>query len=52
MPTALANGPDALLVGAGIMSAMLAVLLKELDTSFRIEIHEVLACEAQESSNA
>src|ERR1700757_329325 len=52
MPTAPANGPDFLLVGAGIMSATLAVLLKELDPNLRIEIHEVLATEAQESSNA
>src|SRR3984885_3215329 len=52
MPTAPTNDPDVLLVGAGIMSATLAVLLKELDPSLRIEIHEVLATEAQESSNA
>src|ERR1700733_9732876 len=52
MPTAPTNGPDVLLVGAGVMSATLAVLLKELDPSLRIEIHEVLASEAQESSNA
>ena len=43
---------DILLVGAGIMSATLAVLLKELDPSLKIEIHEVLGSEAQESSNA
>lgn len=52
MPTASTNGPDVLLVGAGIMSATLAVLLKELDPNLRIEIHEVLTSEAQESSNA
>src|ERR1700722_15806474 len=52
MPAAQTNGPDVLLVAAGIMSATLAVLLKELDPSLRIEIHEVLATEAQESSNA
>jgi malate dehydrogenase (quinone) len=52
MPSIPANGPDVLLVGAGIMSATLAVLLKELDPSLQIEIHEVLASEAQESSNA
>ena len=52
MPTASTNDPDVLLVGAGIMSATLAVLLKELDPSLRIEIHEVLETEAQESSNA
>ena len=43
---------DILLVGAGIMSATLAVFLKELDPSLKIEIHEVLEAEAQESSNA
>ena len=47
MPTASTNDPDVLLVGAGIMSATLAVLLKELDPSLRIEIHEVLETEAQ-----
>jgi malate dehydrogenase (quinone) len=52
MPTASTTGPDVLLVGAGIMSATLAVLLKELEPNLRIEIHEVLATEAQESSNA
>ena len=33
MPTGSTNDPDVLLVGAGIMSATLAVLLKELDPS-------------------
>ncbi len=46
------NHPDVLLVGAGIMSATLAVILKELDPSLKIEIYEVLGSEAQESSNA
>jgi malate dehydrogenase (quinone) len=46
------NHPDVLLVGAGIMSATLAVILKELDPTLRIEIYEVLGGEAQESSNA
>lgn len=46
------NHPDVVLVGAGIMSATLAVMLKELDPSLKIEIHEVLGSEAQESSNA
>jgi malate dehydrogenase (quinone) len=44
--------PDAVLVGAGIMSATLAVLLKELDPSIKIEIYEVLDSPAEESSNA
>lgn len=43
---------DVLLAGAGIMSATLAVLLKELDPALEIEIHEVLGSAAQESSNA
>lgn len=46
------NNPDVVLVGAGIMSVTLAVILKELDPRLRIEIHEVLGSEAQESSNA
>jgi malate dehydrogenase (quinone) len=46
------GNPDVILVGAGIMSATLAVILKELDPKLKIEIHEVLGSEAQESSNA
>ena len=46
------NQPDVVLVGAGIMSATLAVFLKELDPSLKIELHEVLGSAAQESSNA
>ena len=47
-----ATNPDVVLIGAGIMSATLAVILKELDPGLKIEIHEVLGSEAQESSNA
>src|SRR6201982_4119930 len=43
---------DVVLVGAGIMSATLAVFLKELDPSLKIQLYEVLGSEAQESSNA
>src|SRR5207245_8310462 len=43
---------DVVLVGAGIMSATLAVILKELDPRLKIEIYEVLGSAAQESSNA
>jgi len=43
---------DVVLVGAGIMSATLAVFLKELDPRLKIELHEVLGSAAQESSNA
>jgi hypothetical protein len=46
------SNPDVILIGAGIMSATLAVILKELDPALKIEIHEVLGSEAQESSNA
>ena len=46
------NQPDVLLVGAGIMSATLAVFLKELDSNLKIQLHEVLGSSAQESSNA
>lgn len=46
------NPADVVLVGAGIMSATLAVILKELDPSLKIELYEVLSSPAQESSNA
>lgn len=42
---------DALLVGAGIMSATLAVLLKEIDPSLSLEIVEQQASAALESSD-
>ena len=44
--------PDVVLVGAGIMSATLAVILKELDPGLEVALYEVLGREAQESSNA
>lgn len=43
--------PDVVLIGGGIMSATLAVLLRELDPSLEIQIIEALAEVAQESSN-
>src|SRR5579863_9861092 len=46
------SNPDVVLIGAGIMSTTLAVILKELDPRLKIEIYEVLGSEAQESSNA
>lgn len=46
------SNPDVLLIGAGIMSATLAAILKELDPQLTVEIYEVLGSEAQESSNA
>lgn len=44
--------PDVVLVGAGIMSATLAVLLKELQPALNIEMFETLAGAAEESSDA
>jgi len=52
IPSPSTNHPDVVLVGAGIMSATLAVFLKELDPSLKIELYEVLGSAAQESSNA
>jgi malate dehydrogenase (quinone) len=43
--------PDVVLVGAGIMSATLAVFLKELNPALRIEIFETLPGAAEESSD-
>ena len=51
-PVTSTNHPDVVLAGAGIMSATLAVFLKELDPNLKVEIHEVLGAPAQESSNA
>ena len=45
------DAPDMVLVGAGIMSATLAVLLKELDPGLRLEIVEMHEAGATESSN-
>lgn len=42
---------DAVLVGAGIMSATLAVLLKELDPTLKLEVIELMESGAIESSN-
>jgi malate dehydrogenase (quinone) len=52
IPNDSTNQPDVVLVGAGIMSATLAVFFKELDPNLKIQIHEVLGSAAQESSNA
>ena len=45
-------GPDVVLIGAGIMSATLGVLLKELQPDITIEIYERLDMAAAESSDA
>src|SRR5580698_3617813 len=47
-----AGNPDVVLIGAGIMSATLAVFLKELQLDLKIQIFERLATAAEESSNA
>ena len=44
--------PGVVLVGAGIMSATLAVFLKELQPDLKVEIFERLESPAMESSNA
>ena len=46
------NSWDVVLVGAGIMSATLAVLLKELQPNLKVAIFEKLDSAAQESTNA
>ncbi|MEP6724316.1 MAG: malate:quinone oxidoreductase, partial [Bacteroidota bacterium] len=46
------SNPDIVLIGAGIMSATLGVLLKELNPSFKIEVLERLDSVALESSDA
>ena len=43
--------PDVVLVGAGIMSATLAVFLKELEPALNIEMFETLPGAAEESSD-
>jgi len=51
-PPHAATDPDVVLVGAGIMSATLAVLLKELDPALNLEVFESLPDPAEESSDA
>src|SRR5437763_16446471 len=46
------KGPDAVLIGAGIISATLGMLLKELEPDLSIEIFERLDVAAAESSDA
>jgi malate dehydrogenase (quinone) len=46
------NSPDVILIGAGIMSATLGMLLKQLDPRLRITIIERLDLAAAESSDA
>ncbi|HTL07830.1 MAG TPA: malate:quinone oxidoreductase [Chitinophagaceae bacterium] len=51
-PSVSKASPDIVLIGAGIMSATLGVLLKELNPSFTIEVLERLDSVALESSDA
>ncbi|MCW3463136.1 malate:quinone oxidoreductase [Chitinophaga nivalis] len=46
------TGPDVVLIGAGIMSATLGTLLKELDPALTIAVYERLDVAAAESSDA
>ena len=46
------NNPDVVLIGAGIMSATLGILLKELEPNITIAIFERLPEVAAESSDA
>jgi malate dehydrogenase (quinone) len=46
------TGPDVVLIGAGIMSATLGMLLKELEPGLTIAIYERLDVAAAESSDA
>jgi malate dehydrogenase (quinone) len=50
--TVVETDADVILIGAGIMSATLGVLLKELDPNLSIEIYERLDIAAAESSDA
>ena len=50
--TALPESPDVVLIGAGIMSATLGTVLKELSPSLTMVMLETLADCAQESSHA
>jgi malate dehydrogenase (quinone) len=52
MSTALPERPDVVLIGAGIMSATLGTVLKELEPSFDMVMFETLQDSAQESSQA
>lgn len=49
---AIETNPDVVLIGAGIMSATLGVLLKQLEPGLTIEIFESLDVAAAESSDA
>ena len=52
MPDTPGTEPDVVLIGAGIMSATLGVLLKELEPSLDIAMFETLEGAGLESSNS
>lgn len=52
MNTKFNNAPDAMLIGAGVMSATIGTFLKELQPGLSIEIFERLDAVAAESSDA
>jgi malate dehydrogenase (quinone) len=52
MPDPFISEPDAVFIGAGIMSATLGVLLKELEPSLNIEMFETLERAGLESSDS
>src|SRR6201996_3451371 len=52
MPDTSISEPDAVFVGAGIMSATLGVFLKELEPSLNIEMFETLEGAGLESSDS
>jgi malate dehydrogenase (quinone) len=52
MPGKFITEPDVVLIGAGIMSATLGVLLKELEPSLNIEMFETLEGAGLESSDS
>src|SRR6187402_1555846 len=52
MTNTISKKPDVVLIGAGIMSATLGILLKELEPSLTIEVIERLDVIAGESSDA
>ena len=51
MDARILEAPDIVLVGSGIMSATLAVMLKRLDPRLRIQMVEITSELAQEASN-
>ncbi len=51
MDTKYIENPDVVLIGSGVMSASLGVMLKRLDPALKIQVYEVTEGLAQESSH-